>query len=234
MISTANFKNYRKEEFIGFIKDYLAILSKYDVTAIESQVNDLQKTYDLMIKDYQRQLSSDYTKDIQELDKQRDDCYKGIRGVVKNYLYHYEANYLAAAEALLKSMDKYGKNIANMNYPAQTVALENLLTDWEGDELRTALDLLHLQEWAAKMNSLNEEFDPKRQSRREETAADTSESMDVQRPAVTEAYRKVNAFIGSYNTIAPAENWTNIINEHEAILTEYENLISRRTAKKTV
>lgn len=232
MFQTVSLNLYRKAEFISFVKDYLTVLEKHDTTVVAAKVNVLKEAYKSITDDYQQPTSSDYTAAIEELDRKRDACLVGIRTVANGYVFHYDTALKEAANAILKSIDKYGKNIQRMNYRAQTVVLENLIQDWDAPELNAHLVTLHLQSWASQMKTDNEAFSAMRQTRSEERAANTTEGMDVHRPAVIEAYRALNTLIAAHQTIATAENWTKIIAEHNAIATEYETQLSRRTAKK--
>lgn len=232
MFQTVSLSLYRKAEFISFVKDYLTVLDKYDTTTVAEKVTALKEAYKSITDDYQQPISSDYTASIQELDRKRDACLVGIRTVLNGYAFHYDTELRAAANAILKSMDKYGKNIQRMDYRSQTVILENLIQDWDAPEFKTHLKNLYLEDWAKQMKTDNEAFAALRQARSEERAANVSESMEVHRPAVIEAYRALNTLIAAHQTIATAENWTKIIAEHNAIATEYETQLSRRTAKK--
>lgn len=233
MFTTPLLERYRIEEYIGFTKDFLEILKANDTSAIATQFTNYEVAFDALNKDYKQDLANELTPVIQELDRRRDACIVGIRGVAASYVKHYKSDTAAAASTILKSIDKYGKDIARMNYQAQTTVLNNLLLDWEDAGLKAHLDTLHLTDWVNELGAVNTEFTQRRAERRQALAADNTEVMDVHRKNITAAYRTLRDFIGANALLSPSENWTIIIREHNALAEEYNALLNRRATTTT-
>jgi hypothetical protein len=228
MFTTPLLERYRIEEYIGFNKDFLGILKTKDTAVVANQLATYEAAFEALSKDFKQDLANELTPVIRELDKRRDACIVGIRGVAFHYTKYYKSDTAAAAEAVLKSIDKYGKDIARMNYQAQTIVLDNLLSDWEDAALSAAFDSLHLADWVNELRSVNTEFTERRTERRQTLAADNTVVMDAHRKNVTAAYRTLRDFVGANALLNPSENWTVLIREHNTLAEEYNALLSRR------
>jgi hypothetical protein len=132
---------------IPFWETYMSDLSKLD-TALE------------VIR------KSDYTRDLNILDKKRDDLFYGFKKNVKSFLTHFEQAKIDAARKILIVIDKY-KQTPDSAYDTETARLYNLIqelnTNWQPQ-----LTALSLTSWVVELDKANKAFDNKMKERSHE------------------------------------------------------------------
>ncbi len=193
------FRTYSNSESINFMDNALDIFKKNPLPALRAQVDDLQKQFDLITASFKKELGSAKSVDLKDLDRQRDRATQGIKDIAEAYLYHYEDKYVRAGDAIVRSMNKYAKNITRLGYTAQTTVINNLIEDWDKDtDLQEAIVLLHLENWKGKLNELNETFNATYIARnKEDTEKNKTLSATKMRRGMEDAYREVAKYLNA-------------------------------------
>lgn len=92
-------------------------------------------------------------------DRNRDRMFSGLLYATMSASFHPDPARKQAAETLLNTYSKYGKNINQLNYGAQTAVVDNLLEDFVKDtEVNASLTQLNLTEWVTLLTNANQQF----------------------------------------------------------------------------
>lgn len=225
MLPTPNFRAYRNSEFIAFIGDVVELSKRNNIAELASQQAELETEYLQLDRAFKVSQGSLITTDIRSLDARRDAAIRGIRGVVVAYRYHFDAGAQAAANLLLQAIDKYGKQIASMNYQAQTATLKSLIQDLEVDaDLTAALTSLHLTDWVAELKTANETFETTYLDRVRDNANKKMAPVSEYRPAAVEAYTTFVKHIEANNILNPSAALTDLIGQLQQLIEKYNVL----------
>jgi len=158
MINSIDITRLRNANYLQFQKDFLAIISRNDPSALNIQA----KYYDLTAKTeelenlFKKALANPISQELLVLDGRRDDAINGIYYAALAYSYHYDPDVKQAADTLLANINLYGSGIARLNYQAETATITNLINDWENKpELEDAINVLQLKGWRDELKSLS-------------------------------------------------------------------------------
>lgn len=161
LIDTLNYTRLRNGEANQFGADLHTILNKFvpRIQGLNVQADNVkaanQKISDLFAKEKKSKLS----KKIENADLRRDDAVTGIKQCAEAFVKHFNPNFRKAAQDLLDGINKYGANIAGQNYIQESAILKNLSEDFENNtDLKNALTVLNIVDWAAELNEANKEF----------------------------------------------------------------------------
>jgi hypothetical protein len=80
--------------------------------------------------------------ELESIDALRDDTYRALFHLIRGYAYHLDAVIKNAAEEVLKVLDKYGLELPQLNYAAQSIEIESLLEDMKQASIITHLESL--------------------------------------------------------------------------------------------
>lgn len=193
------FRAYTNSESINFIDNALDILKKNPLPMLTTQIDELQKQFDLITASFKKESGSAKSIDLKDLDRERDRATQGIKDIAEAYLYHFDDKYVRAGDAIVRSMNKYAKSITRLGYTAQTTVINNLIEDWDNDaDLQAAIVLLHLETWKTKLSELNETFNATYIARNEEEADKSkTQSATVMRKGMEDAYRELAKYLNA-------------------------------------
>ena len=227
MIKEPKLKSYRNAEFLEFISSTIALVTRSGVTVLEGAKGNLETAYKDLDAAFKVNQGSALTASVQELDARRDNAIRGIRGMAKSYTYHFNPDKKAAGALLLKAMDKYSNNIAQLNYPAETAALKSLIGDFNADaDLTAAIALLpDITEWVTELNEANLDFDAIYLDRVTDVAGKQTRPVSDFRPAAIEAYQTLVKHIEANSVLNPSAALTNLINQLNELVTKYDALV---------
>lgn len=225
MISTPNLRRYRNSEFVAFMNDVIKLVDTANIAALANSLSALQTTYDDLETSFKVSQGSTITATVQDLDARRDAAIKGIRAVVKGYAYHFDTAMQSASTLVLQTIDKYGRQLNELNYQAQTASLKSLIKDIENDaDLTAALTSLHLAVWFAEMKTANEAFEQKYLERVTDNAAKKVVPVSEQRPPATAAYETLVKHIEANNVLNPSPELSALANALNELITKYNQI----------
>lgn len=234
MLETAFTNKYRNSEFIQYMDNVSQLINRRDTAelAIATQNEAVEQITAEMSALFRQEQGTLMTKEIEALDRRRDDAFTGLRNVLSGYRYHFIPEQAKAATVLYKSIDKLGKNIARLNYQAETATLEKLVYDWETNtELLAAIATLGLEDWMAELKAANEAFNQRYLDRTETYAKlNTQQRLPELRTQLTEAYRTLADHITAHATLTPSEVYTAIIGDLNALTRQYNELVTERSS----
>jgi hypothetical protein len=225
MISEPKLRTYRNDEFIAFMNDTLALLTRANIAALSTAQGELQTAYDALETSFKVSQGSLLTASVQDLDARRDAAIRGIHSTAKAYAFHYDTTMQSAGVAVSKAISKYGSRIAQLNYQAQTATLKSLIKDFEADaDLTAALALLNLDTWVAEMKAANIAFEEKYLDRVTDQAGKKVAPVSEQRPAAIAAYDTVVKHIQANEILNPSAALTELQGQLSELVTKYNGL----------
>jgi hypothetical protein len=235
MMNVPRFAKFRAGEVLQFAYDILKICNKYnpDQLQITLQVSALTAGVQTMDSIFKSDTASAYNEELLAADLMRDDDITGIRTCVLGYTYHYDPAISAAADLLLKSIDKYGSGIARMNYQSETSTLTSLFNDWASDsKLTNALSVLNMQAWANRMQSDNARFNDVFISRVGEASSAPQEVASSFRLTLITQYRTLIKQIEARNELDSENRYTALVGEINELINKYNTLVGSRSVSK--
>lgn len=233
MILPINLHHLRNAEYVQFLKDFVAIAGRNNTSGLqfEAKHNDLKaKTSELDVL-FVKIMASENTQVLQDLDIERDNAITGISTLVTAYSYHFDANLRTAAQKIMDNLKLYGSGIARLNYQAETATISSIVSDWETKPaLNEALTVLNLQEWKEILKKANEKFNEVYLNRTQEYGNATPENLSAKRQEANGVYYALRDRINALHTLVetPPSPYLTVINELNALVTLYVNLISNR------
>jgi hypothetical protein len=234
MITLPVLSRFRVSELLQFVYDVLSICAKHGTEKLQitPKVEALKADTSVLDTAFKASNGSSISEKIIAFDQQRDDCLTGIRSVANGFTYHFDNEISQAAQIILNSIDKYGKNIARLNYQSETSTINSLVNDWENDsKLKATLARLTLTEWVAKLKVLNNEFNNLYLSRVSEKAGEPQEVASECRLTVIESYKRLVKNIEARAEIDETKQFLPLITELNALVDKYNVLVNTRMAK---
>jgi len=235
MYQKINFHNLQNLELIQFMKSFLEIIAKADpeLLKVKAQYDALLTIYTAMHDFYKPELANKLTKQVQNLDANRDQALQGIIDVLRAYQKHYDPVLKAAAELLLNSIDIYGDQIGSFSYQKETAAIGLICTNWnKEDEYANALSSLHLSPWAAKLNEFNTQFEVQYMERMELDAHSPEVKMVDYRKQSYESYKTVLKHMEANAILTGEEPYIDVNKKINQLIDMNNQLIDSRTNKK--
>jgi hypothetical protein len=224
--------NLKNGEYITFMKNY-------------SQIIDLNGTEALMVEDEKLLLDADVTKiealylllqkseltpEIEALDARRDRAITGITITINGKTYYFESAVSDAANMLSEALKPYGSGIASLNYALETAQIDKIVADFTSKpKLADAASVLGLTNWISELAAANTEFNNKYLARTQEMGSANTDSIKELRQVANQKYYELRDMIdGYYITKKKADPWKKTINELNALIDQYNQLLANR------
>lgn len=205
MLPTVRITKLSNGEFVAFITDVVALFNRTPQATLTPFLTPLADALTDLDKAYKIEQGNLLTKDIQALDKRRDEAIKGIRKVAGGFLHHFDEATRTAAELIIRSMNKYDKRIDKLNYQEETATVTSLLNDWINDTtLSDAITALNFQTWQQELAAANTAFGNTYLDRVEDNAIRELVPVSKQREGVTDLYKNLERKTTAYAEIDEA------------------------------
>jgi hypothetical protein len=234
MISAIDFSRLRNAEFLQFMKNFATLVEANDPAAliVTAQHTALVEKNTELENLFKKELASELTQEILNLDIRRDRAYNGISFVIQGYLTHYDLTKAEAANRLKANLDLYGIGVGRQNYQAETAILSNIATDWETQlELDSAVTELDLKEWKSEMKEANILFDQKYIARTLEYSQASPETLLATRTETVQVYYVLRQFIDAYAVTINTPIYQTVTNQLNALIDQYNTLLNNRLAR---
>lgn len=231
MINAIDLRTLRNVEFLRFGADFYGLVNANDpvVLNIEPQYKAFKIKLDETSGLYKLGLSSPITQELVLEDERRDKAIIGISGMIESYCYHFDGATVKAANLLLTSLNLYGRGVAKLNLPSESGTIDAIVKDWETKpELAAAITLLGLAAWVAELKTANQLFEQKYLERTEEYGAANPDTLKSKREETVVAYYELRKFIEANSVIHPSAAYEKLINEINALIDQYNTLLSTR------
>lgn len=234
MISAIDLSRLRNAEFLQFMKDFATLVYANDPAALSlaTQYTALVVKNAELENLFKKELASELTQDILDLDNRRDRAYNGILFVVQGFMNHYDPAKVQAANRLKANLDLYGSGAAKQNYQAETAILNNIISDWENEtDLSSAVDLVGLKSWKDEMKDANALFDQKYIERTLEYSEASPETLLAKRVESTQVYYTLRQFIDAFSVTVNTPIYQTVTNQLNALIDQYNTLLNNRLAR---
>ncbi|PXY02926.1 hypothetical protein DF185_02195 [Marinifilum breve] len=228
-------RQLRHNEFIQYNKNFLEILTGYDLETLKVKVqsDSFASLLSAMTALYMPDRGSEITKLLEVDDARRDKAINGIQAVVEGFCNHFDAEYVMAATVLLNSLNKYGSRIAKQNYQGETATIDSILQEWKSENvLINALSKLSLTAWANELEVANAKFNSDYLDRVKEDAEQTDVKIIDIRNQMIESYRVLTTRIEAFATISDDQTYSTIINQVNSVIPKYNAVVDARKPKK--
>lgn len=231
MEQNPNFSKFRNSEHLQFFEDVGAICAKTDVAAIklQSQVNALVQATLELSNSFKKQTGSEHTLTMSRIDTSRDIDIKLMRKVASACSYHFDEEKAKAARLILRTIDKYGKAISQLNYQAQTTVLNNLGKDLKQTKEAAAIELLGLTDVCDHMTELNSTFNTEFLTRLDERAkANDVKTAELIKVAILK-WQELDTFIDANLVLNPSEALTTLVKKLDELIEAYNTTVNNRS-----
>ena len=175
---------------------------------------------------------SELTAQIAEQDKLRDDIFRGFSHTVKGCRNHFDPDMRVPANLLWNVFLHYG-DITKKSLDAQTAAAEDLLREFERDDLKKAIEQLNLNDWLLKLGEENRKMQQLMMDRYTEKAGQTTLRMKTTRVETDKFYRAITADLHNQTLIGNSDAaFVEFTNELNAIVKRYKDILAQQFGKK--
>jgi hypothetical protein len=174
----------------------------------------------------------------EEADQVRDAVIIGINDAVRTALRHFTPTVRDAAKRLKIVLDAYNspKPMQDLFYDAETVAVNNLLQEFDGKylaDVRTA----GLTAWVAELRKRNSEFDRLAKNYTAQQAEKPPFKMKDVRNETDEAYKKIVLVVNALIVMEGETAYAPFVTEQNVLIKHYSDLIAQhlgRNRAKTI
>jgi hypothetical protein len=174
------------------------------------------------------------TKELVQIDRQRDVCLRGLHTVLKGYTHHFDEAWVKSAQLLLKRFDSYGAPLVQQNYQSKTGNVWHLTDSFETrEEYRDALLLLGLTPWANRLKEINSLFDDRQWARLNERVAQSGDSATKLRKQVINAYGNFRRHLEANSILNGKDKYRELINLFNTLIAPYHQLIQQRRSRRS-
>ena len=232
MIKTPFLLRFHNDEHIQFNKDVLTVCedSNTETLQIQNQFDALKAGTEHLESSFLHLRGSELTQKIIDEDEKRDELIIGIEKVADGFTRHFNPKHAEAADLLLRHIQKYGHNIARMNYQAETTALNDLIDFVKNDKkMQTAVSVLGFNEWFEKLEEYNTQFNRLYIQRVKEEAGKPVLSLKVLRKDSIQHFKDLSKYIEAQALINPSEQYETVMKEINKLIDKYNRL--RRKSK---
>jgi len=219
-------------EFFGFLKQTVALFTKYDVVKlkIKKKVDALVAVFALLSAALDKEQANQLTKVLNELDRKRDILISGFIKFLDAMTDYPDAAIAADAAKLLAFVKGFGSNIAQQNQLSETTIITAIVDGFTNNaERKAALAAMNGTLWITALGEVNNEFAKQYNNRLSDTAANnTIESFSEVRKKATALYTETTDLLVSRYTSDKADNLN--ITLYETCLADLNELIAKANA----
>ena len=228
-IEQIKISNLRNEEHFQFHTDIMGAIEAQGpesmglVPAQWDKHLELYRNVDTILEQIRK---SGLTDKIEEIDRLRDQAFRGFRNAVKAYLLHHDDYKLEAAKTLSIVFNHYG-NLTQKAYAHQTGAIYNFIQDMR-EKYGSAVGNLRFDDWVDGLENFNNLFKGMVTDRDLERAEKPVTRMPEVRKAIDASYNSIVKSIEVYMLQNPGHNLEPAIKILNAIITRYKNVLAQR------
>jgi hypothetical protein len=176
---------------------------------------------------------SERTARIDELDRARDEVFRGLSDTVRGALHHFKPAAREAAGRLAIVLDTYG-NVAKMTLDDETAMIYNLLKDMTDARHAADVEELGLAGWIGELDRLNVALSKLMIERYDEGTERTPLVLRRVRGEMDDAYRAVARRIDALQEVSGSEAgapWAAFIAELNEVIVRADNLLAQRAGR---
>jgi len=237
MITAIDLAKLRNPEFLQFGATFVGLVSANDPAALNvtAQQTAFKSKLTEMSGLFKFERVSPITQELVLLDERRDKAINGMTAVINGFCNHFDSATSQSANLLTGSLNLYGVGVARLNTQAETSTLDGIINDWETkSELIAAINILGLAGWLAELKTANQLYAQKYIQRTQEYGAANSDTLKAKREETMVAYYELRKFIDANSIVNPSAAYEKLINELNALIDQYNGLLSSRPAEPAI
>ncbi len=218
-------------EHLAFLSDISTLLENVDIevlTDLKAQLSTSVKNEELAQKEI---VKSEHTLTLSELDRKRDDLYRGLVHHLKAQHYSPLDDNRKAAEKVMIVLDTYG-NILHHNYQKETTEIQNLIADLKSDMYVLEVSKIGLTEWVNWLQTANDDFNETYVSRRDEYASRPDYNLKAIRKESDAVFKKVQEVVGALQVLQPSESLTEFVTKANASIDKWKEIVALRKGRQ--
>jgi hypothetical protein len=224
---------------LQFAGEAKGLIEKYDpsVLKIVPQFEEFRISVEKEDLCYKIIRKSDLSEAKENADQERDTLIVGINDSVRAALRHFSPAVNEAAKRLKILLDAYNtpKPLQDLPYDAETVAVNNLLQEFDG-KYSADVQITGLTSWVAELRQRNDKFDRLAKAYNEQQAAKPLFKFKDVRYETDKAYKKIVLVVNAMVVMEGEYVYAPFITELNALIKHYNDLIAqhigRNSAKK--
>ena len=222
MIERINYYRLNNHELFTLIKSLLSIFKGLDTAALGFKVwyDKLSEALKGLEESINLEVGSGLTIKVVEADDLRDKCFKAFRTYLKACSLRNNAEWVMAADYLLRIVSKYGINLNSESYSKESALLDNLILELKNDSKAvSAMKLILADVWFQELLASQDGFIAIWQMRREEQALKGSSKGELARKEIHKHSINLSRYIELMHSSGQEGPFTSIINNmNEEIL----------------
>jgi hypothetical protein len=215
MIERINYYRLNNTELFTLIKSLLSIFTGLDTAALGLKVwhDKLEHALKNLEDAIGFEIGSSLTIKVVEADDLRDRCFKAFRTYIEACRLRNNTEWVAAADMIIRIMNKYGLNLHNESYTKESALLDNLILELKNDPKAViALKLILAEVWFQELLASQEAFIAIWQMRREEQALKGSSKGELARKEIHTHSINLSRYIELMYSSGQEEPYLSIIN----------------------
>ncbi len=165
-LDTAKLKNAEHLSFMTDLLDLLKTAKAEPLKKLKTKFEKVVADEELSQKEIKKSL---YTSKLIELDKKRDEMYKGLLFHIKGNMFSLTDSVRAAATEIMLIIDTYG-NFTTHNYQRETTEIQNFIVELKSDKYKAFVDTAGIKTWVNWLEAANNKFHEAYMARRDEYA----------------------------------------------------------------
>jgi hypothetical protein len=224
---------------LQFVNETKSLIEKFNPASLKtvSQYEAFRASIEKEDLCYKIIRKSDLSESKENADQARDAVITGLNEAVRTAIRHFDPAVTEAAKRLKIVLDTYNtpKSITLLPYDAETIAVSNLLQEFEG-KYAADIQITGLTDWVAELHKCNDAFDRLAKAYNEQQAAKPPFRMRDVRNETDEAYRNIVLVINALIIMEGETAYAPFVTELNKLIKHYNDLLSqhrgRNRAKK--
>ena len=233
MIKSIYLQRLRNAAFVQFFKHMISIALKFDIQALQisEEFAKLKESFAELTDVFKLPLGSVITKEMQELDRRRDNLVSGIQSVIMGLVHSPEAAISKEAAVLAAHLEVFGSRIQHQAYHDETAIINKIIADWkEQPALASALTALNLDSWKKALEIANNNFEESYLNRSEGNSTVSREKMAAKRLLATNAYYDFRDRLNAFEVITKgAPEYVSVIEFINEVVDDANLALSKRS-----
>ena len=225
-ISLTSLQNMEHYQFAGHV---LAMCEEANIEKLNPLIAPLQKAFNDEDKALNLPRQEEGTKELEELDRERDTAYRSLQLLIDLHLHSDDAAMRRSAERLSEVMSRYPK-LASANYDKESGMVKNLVTDLRANAIDAHVAKLAAKPYITRLDVANDSFDRLYRSRLKGAIPSGAFDIKALRAATDKALNAVVRRMDSLDDLAPDTlKLPELIKQYNALVDKRRKTLAHRS-----
>ncbi len=229
-MKTLHLNQLQNAEHLAFVSDIATLLENVDIEVlneVKTQFSTSVNNEELAQKEI---IKSEHTQTLAELDRKRDDFYRGLIYRIKSEHYSKTEANRKSAEKVMIVLDTYG-TIVTSNYQKETTEIQNIIADLKSENYAADITRIGLTQWVTWLEEANNEFNQTYISRRDEYASRPDYNLKAIRKESDTLFRKIQEIVGALQVLQPSEQLSEFITKANTSINKWKEVLALRKGR---